>query len=64
MRNCLDCKFFVPDAEQKEYYIDQIALWKEKQDRFQAFPLIRENAERNIKLFENVLKKIDEGVTS
>lgn len=64
MWNCLDCKFFVPDAEQKEYYIEQIALWKEKQERFQAFPLIRENAERNIKLFENVLKKIDEGVTS
>ena len=64
MWNCLDCKFFVPDAEQKEYYIEQIALWKEKQERFQAFPLIRENAERNIKLFENVLKKIDQGVTS
>jgi len=51
MWNCLDCKFFVPDAEQKEYYIEQIALWKEKQERFQAFPLIRENAERNANLF-------------
>lgn len=64
MWNCLDCKFFVPDAEQKEYNIEQIALWKEKQERFQAFPLIRKNAERNIELFENVLRKIDEGVTS
>lgn len=62
MWNCLVCKSFVPDAEQREYYIEQIAVWKEKQERFHAFPLIRENAERNAKLFESVLKKIDEDV--
>ena len=62
MWNCLECKFFVPDAEQRNYYIEQIALWKAKQEKFREFPLIRENAERNVKLFECVLKKIDKDV--
>lgn len=62
MWNCLECKFFVPDAEQRDYYIEQIALWKAKQEKFREFPLIRENAERNVKLFECVLKKIDKDV--
>lgn len=64
MWNCLECKSFIPDAEQRDYYIEQIALWKEKQERFHAFPRIRENAERNIKLFESILRKIDEDVLS
>lgn len=62
MWNCLECKSFVPDAEQRDYYIEQIALWKEKQERFHSFPRIRENAERNVKLFESILRKIDEDV--
>jgi len=62
MWNCLECKSFVPDAGQRDYYVEQIALWREKQERFHAFPLIRENAEHNAKLFEDVLKRIDEDV--
>ena len=31
MWNCLECKAFVPDAEQIEYYREQISLWCEKQ---------------------------------
>lgn len=62
MWNCLECEFFVPDAAQKEYYMEQIALWKEKQERFSEFPIIRENARRNVKLFENVLKKLEKDV--
>lgn len=64
MWNCLGCDFFVPDAEQKEYYIEQIALWKEKQERFSEFPIIRENAKRNVKLFEDILRKIEKDVSS
>ena len=58
MWNCLECKHFVPDAEQLDYYIEQIALWKEKSKRFADFPVIRENAERNAELFERVAKKL------
>lgn len=62
MWNCLECKFFIPDAEQRNYYIEQIALWEEKQRRFHAFPRIRENAEHNVELFESILKRIDKDV--
>lgn len=62
MWNCLECKSFVPDAGQRDYYVEQVALWRAKQERFHEFPLIRENAERNVKLFEHVLKRIDEDI--
>jgi integrase len=61
MWNCLDCGFFVPDAEQTGYYEEQALLWREKCARFSAFPIIKGNAERNAELFEGVLKKLKEG---
>lgn len=62
MWNCLECKAFVPDAEQTEYYREQIALWREKQVRFSGFPIICENAKRNAELFESILKSIETDV--
>lgn len=62
MWNCLECKAFVPDAEQIEYYREQISLWCEKQIRFSAFPLICDNAKRNAELFESILKSIETDV--
>lgn len=62
MWNCLECKAFVADAEQIEYYREQVVLWREKQIRFSAFTLICENAKRNAELFESVLKSIETDV--
>ena len=62
MWNCLECKAFVADMEQAEYYREQIALWREKQVRFSAFPIICENAKRNAGLFESILKSIETDV--
>jgi len=62
MWNCLECKAFVADTEQTEYYREQIALWREKQVRFSAFPIICENAKRNAGLFESILKSIETDV--
>ena len=50
------------DAEQIEYYREQISLWCEKQIRFSAFPLICDNAKRNAELFESILKSIETDV--
>ena len=50
------------DTEQTEYYREQIALWREKQVRFSAFPIICENAKRNAGLFESILKSIETDV--
>jgi site-specific recombinase XerD len=62
MWDCLDCRFFVPDADQLEYYKEQTLLWREKRDRFAAFPIIKGNAEKNAELFERILTKIDGGL--
>ena len=61
MWNCLDCKFFAPDAEQLDYYEEQARLWREKNVKFSDFPVIKGNAEKNAELYERVLKKLKEG---
>ena len=60
MWNCLDCKFFVPDADQLDYYKEQAALWRDKSVRFSDFPIIKGNAERNAGLYEHIMKKLKE----
>ena len=64
MWNCLECGFFVPDAEQIGYYEEQAALWREKYTRFADFAVIKGNAERNTELYERILKKMKEGENS
>lgn len=61
MWDCLDCKFFVADAEQADYYKEQAVLWREKSVRFSSFPVIKGNAEKNAELYERVLAKLKEG---
>lgn len=61
-RAVIDSQPFVADTEQTEYYREQIALWREKQVRFSAFPIICENAKRNAGLFESILKSIETDV--
>ena len=58
MMNCLECKFFMPDTNQIEYYKEQIELWRQKAERFKSIPMIKANAERNINLYKNVIAKI------
>ena len=55
MMNCLECQYFKPDSEQLEYYKEQLELWEQKADKFKAMPMIRANAERNIKLLKRVV---------
>lgn len=55
MMNCLECQYFKPDPEQLEYYKEQLELWEQKAEKFKAMPMIRANAERNIKLLRRVV---------
>lgn len=59
MLNCLSCEYFVPDKEQIDYYKEQIVAWKEKSLKFSDFPLIKNTADENIKLYEKVLERFD-----
>lgn len=61
MWSCLDCASFVPDAEQLAFYEEQLAAWENKAVRFAAFPLIRQTAERNARLFRAIIEKIEAG---
>lgn len=58
MWNCLECGFFVPDADQTDYYKEQAVLWREKSIRFSDFPIIKANSEKNAGLFESILEKL------
>lgn len=60
MINCLSCPFFVPNIEEKDMYIEQINDMKGKLKLYEHKPLMRENLEYKIKLFEGLIEKIDE----
>lgn len=57
--NCLECKFFLPDSNQIEYYKEQIELWRQKAEKFKSIPMIRANAERNMKMYRNLVEKME-----
>ena len=63
MWNCLECEHFIPDSEQFSYFEEQTQILKNKAIRFQNYPIIRDNALKNAKLFETVVGKI-KGVKS
>lgn len=58
MMACLSCSFFIPELGQLPYFLEQEKLWMEKAQRFQAFPVIVENAEANAQLNRAVIEKI------
>ena len=55
MMNCLECKFFLPDPNQMEYYMEQIELWQQKAERFKCIPVIRKNALKYINIYKNII---------
>ena len=59
MWNCLDCARFIPDKEQLPFFAEQTSAWHEKAARFARFPLMRQNAEKNEALFQNIIDKLE-----
>jgi len=55
---CLDCKHFIPDAEQLDYFVSQADSWLLKAKQFSEFQRIKSNAEENARLFKAVAEKI------
>lgn len=58
MMNCLECKFFVPDLEQLEYYKEQVRLWKQKAEQFKGIPMIRENALKYVQTHKQIVDNL------
>lgn len=58
MWNCLACEHFIPDSRQVHYFEGQVTSWKEKAESFEQMTMVRDNAIKNVGLFEAILKRI------
>jgi len=58
MLSCCECEHFVIDSGQLEYFEEQLKQWEIKLERFSAFPIIKDNAEKNISTYETLIAKI------
>lgn len=58
---CLDgCEYFVPDAEDLQYFEEEVVQWKNKIEVYKKAnnTFLLENAEHNLKLHQNVVDNI------
>ena len=58
MYECLACDYFVPNVEELSLFEEQAKQWKEKVEIFKESQYIRENAEYNLKLNEEMVNRI------
>ena len=55
---CLNCESFVPNADELDYFENQIYDWSQKVDKFSNHEFMRQNAEYNLELNKNIVAKI------
>lgn len=55
---CFKCNYFIPNADEIEYYEEQLEEWKQKRDSSKNKPFLFENAQYNMDLVEAVILKI------
>jgi integrase len=58
MFECLNCTHFVPNADNLEYYQDQVLEWQKKVDLFKNQKFALEKAEYILALYKSLIKKI------
>lgn len=63
MYECLnDCEYFIPNAEEMDYFEEQVHLWEEKVKTFANHPYMKENAEYNLKIHKNIVNRLKNGL--
>jgi hypothetical protein len=63
MYECLnECDYFVPNADELEYFEEEAEQWKKKIDKFSNNQFIRENAQYNYALFQKVIDRIKKAI--
>lgn len=62
MFECFSCSFFVPNADELDYFIEQVEQWEKKVNLTANNPLLKENAEYNLKLSKMIVKKIEDTI--
>ena len=55
---CLNCESFVPNADELDYFENQVYDWSQKVDKFSNHEFMRQNAEYNLELNKNIVAKI------
>ncbi|MGB4590468.1 MAG: tyrosine-type recombinase/integrase [Clostridiaceae bacterium] len=55
---CFKCNYFIPNADEIEYYEEQFEEWKHKRDNSINKPFLFDNAQHNMNLVEAVILKI------
>lgn len=62
MFECFSCPFFVPNADELDHFKEQVTQWEKKVEMSKNSPLMKENAEYNLKLSQGIVKKIEESI--
>lgn len=58
--SCVDCKHYVPEAEQLTYFKEQVVAWGEKAKRFHADKQIADNFADIAKKFRKIVEKLED----
>ncbi|MCC5909499.1 MAG: tyrosine-type recombinase/integrase [Clostridiaceae bacterium] len=56
--DCLNCDYFIPNAEDLDYFEEEVKQWTRKIGLFKEHPALKENAMYNLRACENIIKKI------
>lgn len=59
---CLGCSHFVPDGDNLEYFKEMMLYWEERVRLFKNNLSLKENAEYNLELHKEVVKKIEKAI--
>lgn len=58
MYECLDCDSFVPNADELEYFEEEVCQWELKVRKFSNHPYMKENAQYNLEVNQKIVDKI------
>lgn len=61
---CLSCDYFVPDADNLEYFKQQVIYWEERVVLYGKNLSLKENAEYNLELHKQIVDRIETAIVS
>lgn len=62
MFECLDCNYFVANADDLEYFKEQVKVWESKVKMFNGRKQALENAQHNLKLHKSIVERIEDQI--
>lgn len=55
---CLSCKYFIPDANDLDYFESEVLQWERRTEIYKIHPFKLENVLYNLKLNRDIIKRI------